>query len=149
MPLFISFLLASLEQEFNNGCINKSRGGGSIEKKRRPRRKRRESSGFQSHRNPGSVLMDWALAGCRSRSQGWGTEEAVQDPASRWVVIPLQRPWPWASSLVKTEHSPRTLASQACCEVLMREGTALENDDHTKPQGVWILKTQVHVLKTL
>ena len=31
----------------------------------------------------------------------------------------------------------------------MREGTALENDDHTKPQGVWILKTLVHVLKTL
>ena len=31
----------------------------------------------------------------------------------------------------------------------MREGTALENDDHTKPQRVWILKTLVHVLKTL
>lgn len=85
VPLFISFRLASLEQEFNNGCINKSRGGGSIEKKRRPWRKRRESSGFQPHRNPGSVLMDWALAGCRSRSQGWETEEAVQDqPPGGW-----------------------------------------------------------------
>lgn len=29
---------------------------------------------------------------------------------------------------------PPALASQACCEVLMREGIALENDDHTKPQ---------------
>lgn len=52
---------------------------GSVVKRRKTLRKRRERSWLQPHGNPGSALVSWALAGCRWRNQGCGTEETVQD----------------------------------------------------------------------
>lgn len=47
------------------------------------------------------------------------------------------------------QNETQTLASQSFCEVLMREWTALENNNHTKSQEIESLKSPVHVLKIL
>ena len=50
-----------------------------LKRKGRHRGREDERSWFQSHRNPGGVLMGWALAGCGSRRRSRvGRQRTVQ-----------------------------------------------------------------------